>query len=64
MKGRKKTMGTPTNCKGCIYYKYFDWARPGGLKCCHYIIDTGHSRAKNGDKCMSRKEKAKKGATK
>lgn len=57
-------MGIPTNCKGCVYYRNLDWKCMNGIKCCHYILETGHSRAKNGDICMSRKTKPKKGDTK
>lgn len=44
-------------CKGCIYDRLLSGSNEDGLKCCHYLLDTGHRRkiGKNG-KCLSKKK--------
>lgn len=35
-------------CEGCIYWKYI-----GGDRACHYLLDTGKRRVRDGDGCLS-----------
>ena len=45
------------NCKGCKYWKLLNGT--DGTMACHYLLEEGHSRKKDGDKCLSWKAKRK-----
>ena len=44
-------------CNGCKYWQFLS-----GLNCnaCHYLVDTGKLRERNGDICLSRKKGGRK----
>ena len=42
-------------CRRCIYYKQLSSVKISYA--CHYMLDTGDSRARDGDKCFSRETK-------
>lgn len=52
LEDKEAAMGIPTNCEGCVYHRRLD----SELLCCHYLLDTGKRREKNGDVCLSRSE--------
>ena len=39
-------------CRRCIYYKQFSSVKID--MACHYMLDTGKARVREGDKCYSR----------
>nr|DAO87728.1 MAG TPA: hypothetical protein [Caudoviricetes sp.] len=39
-------------CRHCIYYKQFSSVKID--MACHYMLDTGMARVREGDKCYSR----------
>lgn len=41
--------------KACVYWRLLNGF--GGEKCCHYMLDEGHARKRNGEECLSIKEK-------
>lgn len=42
-------------CRGCVHFRILTMGR--SIKACHYMLDTGDSRARDGDKCLSRETK-------
>lgn len=44
-------------CRRCIYYKQLCSVKISYA--CHFMLDTGHQRARDGDKCLSRVTKKK-----
>jgi len=44
-------------CRRCIYYKQLSSVKISYA--CHFMLDTGHPRAHDGDKCLSRVTKKK-----
>lgn len=42
-------------CRGCVHFRILTMGR--SIKACHYMLDTGDSRARDGDKCFSRETK-------
>ena len=57
---KEAAMGIPINCEGCVYYRPFNRAGSEKLFCCHYLLDNGKRREKNGDICLSRSEEREK----
>jgi hypothetical protein len=47
---------TLKQCEGCYYWRGLSGTWGGGDKACHYLIDNGQSRKRDGDKCLSRRE--------
>lgn len=39
-------------CVGCTYWRKFEPSQK--MKCCHYIVDRGVARKRDGDVCLSR----------
>lgn len=39
------------SCRGCIYYRRF---ATGGMKACHYLLDTNQKRGCPADKCTKK----------
>lgn len=53
-----KKYKTPDNrCSRCEYWRLLDNAHPRGMKCCHYILDTGMSRKRDGRNCYEFSER-------
>lgn len=46
-------MSVPINCEGCAHHRPLSRTYTLGIKCCHYLLDTGKQREKNGDICLS-----------
>ena len=46
-------------CEGCVYYRHLNGY--DGARCCHYILVEHRMRARDGERCLSRKERVVKG---
>ena len=46
-------------CEGCIYWRSLAGGISYQFKCCHYLLDIGHSRKREGEMCLSRVESEK-----
>ena len=46
-------------CAGCKYYRPEYSASKKGPRMCHYLLDNGHGRVKDGDNCLSYAPKRK-----
>lgn len=40
-------------CAGCKYYRPEYSSSVKGPRMCHYLLDNGHGRARDGDNCLS-----------
>ena len=57
---KEAAMGIPINCEGCVYHRPFNRGYSEDIRCCHYLLETGRRREKNGDICLSRSEEREK----
>lgn len=55
----KKKAPNTRQCRGCSYWRRIT-SNAGETYCCHYMLDTGHCRERDGDRCLSRTTKAAK----
>lgn len=46
-------------CAGCKYYRPEYSSSVKGPRMCHYLLDNGHGRARDGDNCLSYAPKRK-----
>lgn len=42
-----------SRCAGCKYYRPEYSSSVKGPRMCHYLLDNGHGRARDGDNCLS-----------
>lgn len=55
----KKKAPNTRQCRGCSYWRRIT-SNAGAAYCCHYMLDTGCCRERDGDRCLSRTTKAAK----
>lgn len=46
-------------CEGCVYYRNLNGYE--GARCCHYILVEHRMRERDGERCLSRRERVVKG---
>jgi hypothetical protein len=43
-------------CEGCYYWRGLSSTWGGGDKACHYLIETGKMKRRDGNKCLSKRK--------
>lgn len=46
-------------CRGCVYWKSLNGGPGECSKACHYLLETGLRREREGDRCLCRKAKCR-----